>query len=138
LDRDLRLHMLLRELDHRDVRLRLDGGRLHVQGGDKLTAALCDEIAKMRAELVEYLSTQGEEVVTDAEEASHADMHTQPAPELTREDKLRAGLAASKRKYMNGEVLVNDVNNFGHYMRQLVRERGRAEARERGEISPLF
>jgi TubC N-terminal docking domain len=55
MDRDLRLHQLLRELDNRGVALRLEDGRLHVQHGDKLTAELCDQVNELRAELVDHL-----------------------------------------------------------------------------------
>jgi hypothetical protein len=61
---------------------------------------------------------------------------TPPAPEMSREDKLRASLTASKRRCMGGEVLVNDPNNMGGYMRRLRRLREEAESREGGEIPP--
>jgi hypothetical protein len=52
MDRDLRLNLLLRELDRCGAAtLRLENGQLHVEHGDKLTAALCDEITEMRVEL---------------------------------------------------------------------------------------
>src|SRR5260370_36562432 len=100
MDRDQRMHLLLRELDRLDVRLRLDSGHLRVQHGDRLTAELCDEILELRTELTEYLSTIAEEVVDDPEERSHQGNNTPPAPEMSRSDKLRAGLPASKRTYM--------------------------------------
>jgi Mg2+ and Co2+ transporter CorA len=78
MDPDLRLPRLLQELADRRVRLRLENGQLHVEHGDRLTAELCDEVTELRAELVEYLHTQGEEIVDDPEERAHGDMRTLP------------------------------------------------------------
>ena len=43
---------------------------------------------------------------------------------------------SARRRYQNGAVLINDPNNFGHYMRQLRRQREASEAAERGEFRP--
>lgn len=139
MDRDLRLPRLLQELDDRGARLRLENGQLHVEHGDKLTAELCDEVTELRAELVEYLSTQGEEIVDDPVEKSHSDMRTLPrTPEEAAQQRADADRAreSARRRYQGGAVLINDPNNFGHYMRLLRQQREAAEARERGELPP--
>jgi TubC N-terminal docking domain len=136
MDPDLRLPRLLQELDDRRVRLRLENGQLHVEHGDKLTAELCDEVSELRAELVAYLRTDGEEVLDDPEERSRQGNNTPPAPELSRDDKLATSLKASKRMYMNGEVLVNHPNNMGAFMRRLREQDERRQAAERGELPP--
>jgi hypothetical protein len=84
-----------------------------------------DELRELKAEVIEYLVEQGEQIIDDPEERSHQGNNTPPAPEMSRDDKLRAGLKASKRSYQNGMVVVNGQNNLGHYMRQLVRMRRR-------------
>jgi tubulysin polyketide synthase-like protein len=134
---DLRLPRLLQELDDRRVRLRLENGQLHVEHGDRLTAELCDEVSELRAELVAYLRTDGEEVI-DEEEKQHSDMRTLPrTPEEV--DKQRAAAdrerERARRRYQGGAVVIND-NSFGHYMTLLVRERERREAVARGELPP--
>jgi hypothetical protein len=154
MDRDLRLPRLLQELDDRGARLRLENGQLHVQRGDRLTAELCDEVSELRAELVAYLRTDGEEVVQtgedtapgadastlvdDPEERAHADVRTLPrTPEEV--DKQRSDAdrerERARRRYQGGAVVIND-NSYGHYMTLLVRERERREAVERGELPP--
>jgi hypothetical protein len=138
MDPDLRLPLLLQELDDRGARLRLENGQLHVEHGDRLTATLCDEITELRTELVEYLGTQGEEIVDD-EERAHGDMRTLPRT-ADETDKQRADAdrarESARRRYQGGAVLINDPNNFGHYMRQLRRQREASEAAERGELPP--
>ena len=137
MDRDLRLPRLLQELDDRGARLRLENGQLHVNG-DKLTAELCDEVSELRAELVEYLRTQGEEIVDD-EERAHSDMRTLPrTPEEAEKQRADADRTRerARRRYQGGAVLINDPNNFGHYMRQLHRQREASEAAERGDLPP--
>jgi hypothetical protein len=137
MDPDLRLPRLLQELDDRRVRLRLENGQLHVEHGDKLTAELCDQVSELRAELVAYLRTQGEEIIDDPEERAHADLRTLPrTPEEAAQqrddaDRVREG----RRRYQGGAVVIND-NSFGHYMTLLVRERERREAVARGELPP--
>ena len=133
IDRDLRLPRLLQELDDRGARLRLESGQLRVEHGEKLRAELCDEVNALRLELVAYLRTQGQEVVDDPVEKSHSDMRSLPAPELSRDDKLAASLKASKRRYQNGMVGIND-HKFAHHMRELVRLQERRQAADRGEI----
>jgi hypothetical protein len=138
MDPDLRLPRLLQELDDRRVRLRLENGQLHVEHGDELTATLCDEVSELRAELVAYLRTDGEEVIDDPEERAHGDLRSPPrTPEEV--DKQRADAdrvrEAGRRRYQGGAVVIND-NSFGHYMTLLVRERERREAVERGELPP--
>jgi TubC N-terminal docking domain len=133
MDPDLRLPRLLQELDDRRVRLRLENGQLHVEHGDRLTAELCDEVSELRAELVAHLRTVGEEIVDDPEERAHGDRNSPPAPELSRDDKLATSLKASKRMYMNGEVLVNHPNNMGAFMRRLREQDERRQAAERGD-----
>jgi hypothetical protein len=138
MDPDLRLPRLLQELDDRRVRLRLENGQLHVEHGDRLTAALCDEVSELRAELVAYLRTDGEEVI-DEEERAHFGMRTLPrTPEEVEKQRADADRVreAGRRRYQNGAVLINDPNNFGHYMRQLRRQRETSEAAERGELPP--
>jgi hypothetical protein len=138
MDRDLRLNLLLRELDRCGAAtLRLENGQLHVEHGDKLTAALCDEITEMRVELLDYLRTQGEEILNDPEQGAHSNMHTLPrTPEEV--DKQRADAArtreSARRRYQGGAVLVNDSNNFGHYLRQLRQQDEHRQAIERGEL----
>ena len=135
MDRDQRMHLLLREFDRRDVRLRLDGGQLRVQHGDKLTAELCDEVTELRAELVDYLSTIGEEIIDD-EERAHAGMRTLPRT-ADETDKQRADAdrerERARRRYQNGAVLINDPNNFGAFMRRLREQDERRQAAERGD-----
>ena len=136
MDPDLRLPRLLQELDDRRVRLRLENGQLHVEHGEGLSAELCDEVSELRAELVAYLRTQGEEIIDDPEERAHADLRTLPrAPEEVEKQRDDADRVreAGRRRYQNGAVLINDPNNFGHYMRQLRRQREASEAAERGE-----
>jgi hypothetical protein len=147
MDPDLRLPRLLQELDDRRVRLRLENGQLHVQTvargrnvehGAKLTAELCDEISELRAELVAYLRTDGEEVIDDPEEQQHSGMRTLPrTPEEAAQQRDDADRVreAGRRRYQGGAVVIND-NSFGHYMTLLVRERERREAVERGELPP--
>jgi hypothetical protein len=147
MDPDLRLPRLLQELDDRRVRLRLENGQLHVQTvargrnvehGDRLTAELCDEITALRAELVEYLRTDGEEVIDDPEERAHFGMRTLPrTPEEVEKQRAAADRERerARRRYQGGAVVIND-NSFGHYMTLLVRERERREAVERGELPP--
>jgi hypothetical protein len=150
---DLRLPRLLQELDDRGARLRLENGQLHVEHGDKLTAKLCDQVSEMRAELVDYLRTDGEEVVqtgedtapgadastpVDAEEQQHSDLRTLPrTPEEAAQQRDDADRVreAGRRRYQGGAVVIND-NSFGHYMTLLVRARERREAVERGELPP--
>ena len=137
MERDLRLPRLLRELEDRGVALRLEDGRLHIQHGDKLTAELCDEVSELRAELVAYLRTDGEEVIDD-EEKQHSDMRTLPrTPEEVEKQRAAADRERerARRRYQGGAVVIND-NSFGHYMTLLVRERERREAVERGELPP--
>jgi len=140
MDRDQRMHLLLLELDRLDVRLRLDRDQLRVQRGDRLTAELCDEVTELRAELVEYLRTQGEEtVIDDAESRAHSDMHTPPRTpaeaEQQRADAERERERA-RRRYQGGAVLVNHPNNMRAFMRRLREQREDAEARERGGLPP--
>jgi hypothetical protein len=134
-DRSKRAGEVVEELRSLGVDVWLDEFGVHASPSDKIPLPLRTRLKQLKPWIAEHLALRGETVVSDSEEASHTDTCTPPAPELTREDKLRAGLKTSKRKYMNGEVLVNDVNNMGHYMRQLVKERERREAIERGEVS---
>jgi hypothetical protein len=148
MDHDLRLPRLLRELEDRGVTLRLENGQLHVQTvargrnvehGEGLSAELCDEVSELRAELVAYLRTDGEEVIDDPEERAHFGMRTLPrTPEEVEKQRADADRVreAGRRRYQNGAVLINDPNNFGHYMRQLRRQREASEAAERGELPP--
>jgi hypothetical protein len=127
---------LLRYLHDRGVMVwRDDSGDVSFAPASGLTETTKEEITNLAEPLRELLEAE-ETVIIDPVEQSHSYMRTPSTPEMSREDKLRAGLTASKRKYMNGELLVNDVNNFGHYMRQLVRERERQQAIERGDAAP--
>jgi hypothetical protein len=67
-------------------------------------------------------------------------MHTPPAPEMSEAQKHEAGSKAAPRLYQGGAVLVNSTEGqrFGSYMRQLVRERERCEAAERGETGSYY
>jgi hypothetical protein len=100
----------------------------------KLTGDMRAEIIELKPELIEHLRTVGEEIIDDPVEQSHSDMHTPPAPEMTREDKLRAGLTASRRSYQGGQVVVNGQNSMGRYMRLLREQREASQAAERGEL----
>ncbi|MGB6561103.1 MAG: hypothetical protein WBE69_00715, partial [Candidatus Binataceae bacterium] len=95
-------------------------------------------ITELRSELVDHLSTVAEEIVDD-EERAHSDMRTLPrTPEEADKQRTDADRAreSARRRYQNGAVLINDPNNFGHYMRQLRRQREASEAAERGELPP--
>lgn len=136
--RDQRIHLLLKELGHLDIEVRLDDGHLQING-DKLTVELCDEIDELKPELVEYLSTHGEEIVDDPEERAHSDRNTLPrTPEEAERQRADADRVRerARRRYQNGAVLVNDRNNMGQYMRQLRQQREAAEAVERGDAPP--
>ena len=115
-----------------------DGGGVQIRLEAGVTAELREEGAALKPDLLELLLTEGVETI-DAEEKQHSGMHTPPrsAAEV---DKQRADADRSRerarRRYQGGMVLVNDRNNFGHYMRQLRQQREASEARERGELPP--
>jgi hypothetical protein len=127
-----RARVLVNELEHLGFELWLDGADIRVWPVGKLTGDMRAEIIELKPELIEHLRTVGEEIIDDPEERAHGDRNTPPAPELTREDKLRARLTASKRLYMNGEVLVNHPNSMGAYLRKLREQEDRRQAAERG------
>ncbi|MGA8649229.1 MAG: hypothetical protein WB677_01140 [Xanthobacteraceae bacterium] len=104
--------------------VRLDAG---------VTSEMCAEAVELKPDLVELLRTEAEALIDDPEEKSHSDMRSLPAPELSRDDKLAASLKASKRRYQNGMVGIND-HKFAQHMRELVRLQERRQAADRGEI----
>jgi hypothetical protein len=117
----------------------LDGADIKVWPVAKLTADMRAEIADLKVELVEYLGTVAETVVDDPEERAHGDMRTLPrTPEEAERQRAEADRERerARRRYQGGAVLINDPNNFGHYMRQLRRQREAREAAERGESAP--
>jgi TubC N-terminal docking domain len=128
-----RARILVNELEHLGFELWLDGADIRVWPVGKLTGDMRAEIIELKPELIEHLRTVGEEIIDDPEERAHGDRNSPPAPALSRDDKLRAGLTASKRSYMNGEVLVNHPNNMGAFMRRLREQDERRQAAERGD-----
>ena len=132
MSRDQRLRHLLKELDHLGVEVRLDNPDLRVKHGDNLTAELCDEIAELRPELIEYLGTHGESIVDDDAVVTNS---TPPAPEMNAEQKILAATKAAPRLYQNGEVLVNSEQGqrYGYFIKKLARERERLRAIENGD-----
>jgi hypothetical protein len=128
----------MQELQQLGVRLWLDERGAHLAPKEKLTAEMRAELRELKSEVIEYLAERGEEIVDD-EERAHADMRTLPRTlaeaEQQRADADRARESA-RRRYQNGAVLINDPNNFGHYMRQLRRQREASEAAERGDLPP--
>ena len=130
------LSELMLDLEQAGVQLSLRDGDISVRPVSRLTVELLETIRACKAELTQYLAEQGETVISDSEEASHADSYTPPAPEMTDQDRLAASVKAAPRLYQGGGLLVNSIEGqrFGHYMRQLVREREKREAAERGEV----
>jgi hypothetical protein len=130
---DSEVRALMQELQQLGVRLWLDERGAHAEPAEKLTGEMREELRRLKSEVCDFLVEQGEEIVDDSEERSHQGNNTPPAPALSRDDKLRAGLTASKRLYMNGEVLVNHPNNMGAFMRRLREQDERRQAAERGD-----
>jgi hypothetical protein len=135
-DRSQQARGLMEELQELGVTLFLDAAGAHAQPAEKLTPGLKARARELKSELVEHRRTQGTEVIDDPEERAHGDRNTLPAPELSRDDKLRAGLTASKRSYQGGQVVVNGQNAMVRYMRLLREERERREAVESGTAPP--
>lgn len=141
--RSQRARVLADNLGHLGFVLWLEGAEVRVRPAAELTPELRAELAELKAELTEYLAVQGETVVdytaADPEGRAHSDMRTLPrTPEEAEKQRADAERArdSARRRYQGGQVLINDRNNFGHYMRELRRLREQAEARERGEIPP--
>ena len=133
-DRDQQARDLVRALHLLGVTIWLDAAGLNARPMFLLSQELRDEIEDLKPELIELLGTEGiEDVFTlDAEEKQHSDVRTLPAPELSDADKVATSLKASKRLYMNGEVLVNHPNSMGAYLRKLREQEDRRQAAERG------
>ena len=136
---DSEVRALLQELQQLGVTLWLDERGAHAKPAERLPRELREELRRLKSEVVEFLVEQGEEVVDDPEERAHGDMRTLPRT-ADETDKQRADAdrarESTRRRYQNGAVLINDPNNFGHYMRQLRRQREASEAAERGDIPP--
>jgi hypothetical protein len=142
---DQRVRALVQELQQLGVTLWLDERGAHLEPKEKLTADMRAELRELKAEVIEYLVEQGEEVVDytagDAEGKSRFDMRTPPrTPEEVEQQRAEAERTRerARRKYQGGALLVNDADaiRYGHYMTQLVRQRERREAIERGDLPP--
>ena len=129
----------MQELQQLGVRLWLDERGAHLEPKEKLTAEMRAELRELKSEVIEYLAERGEEIIADPEERAHSDTRSLPrTPEEADKQRTDADRAreSARRRYQNGAVLINDPNNFGHYMRQLRRQREASEAAERGELTP--
>jgi hypothetical protein len=128
----------MQELQQLGVRLWLDERGAHAQPADRLTPELKEQLRDLKSEVLQYLAEQGEEIVDD-EERAHSDMRTLPrTPEEAEKQRADAerDREHARRRYQGGMVLINDRNNFGHYMRLLRQQREAAEAVERGDVPP--
>jgi hypothetical protein len=114
------LSELMLDLEQAGVQLSLRDKDIVARPLTRLTAELLETIRACKVELTQYLAERGETIV-DAEEASHSDMHTPPAPELSATQKLDASVAAAPRSYRNGEVLVNSLEGqrYGAFIKRL-------------------
>jgi TubC N-terminal docking domain len=126
----------MQELQQLGVSLFLDERGARAQPADRLPLELREELRRLKSEVIQYLAEQGEQIIDDPEERAHSDRNSPPAPELSDADKVATSLKASKRMYMNGEVLVNHPNNMGAHMRRLREQDERRQAAERGELPP--
>jgi TubC N-terminal docking domain len=126
----------MQELQQLGVSLFLDERGARAQPADRLPLELREELRRLKSEVIQYLAEQGEQIIDDPEERAHSDRNSPPAPELSDADKVATSLKASKRMYMNGEVLVNHPNNMGAFMRRLREQDERRQAAERGELPP--
>ena len=148
---DQRVRALRQELQQLGVRLWLDERGAHAEPAEKLTTEMRAELRELKAEVIEYLVEQGEEVVDytagDAEGKSHSDMRTLPRPaaEVDADARKAQAGAAQRRQYQNGMVVVHNHdgltgdrgrNGFARHVELLVRERNHRAAVERGEIPP--
>jgi hypothetical protein len=130
------VHSLMKELGRLHIRIWLDELGVHLEPANHLPQELRDELRRLKPEITDYLTQQGEEVVVvDAIERAHQ-INTPSAPEMTEQEKMAVNARASRRSYQGGAVLINHSNSMVNYMRQLRRLAEEREARDRGDAPP--
>jgi len=106
-DRQLLARRLIERIYALGGEIRLRGDDVRIELHPVVPVELRAEVTELKPDLVQLLRTEGTEIIDD-EEASHADLNTPQAPELTARQKLDASIQAAPRRYAGGEILVND------------------------------